>query len=163
MLVPVDEDPERRVPRARGRRAPRAPAAVQEGRAPGVVALVDGEAAGWCSVAPRIQHHRLMRSRSIPMLDEDAWSIVCFVVRAPFRRRGVADHLLAGAVAFAEAEGARVVEGYPIDAASGRVSSAFAYVGSTTLFERAGFERAAETTSRSGGAPRWVMRRELAG
>jgi len=35
------------------------------------------------------------------------------------------------------------------------------YVGTTRLFERAGFERAAETTAHSGGRVRWVMRKEL--
>lgn len=36
------------------------------------------------------------------------------------------------------------------------------YVGTVGLFERAGFVRAAPTTGRSGGRPRWVMRKELA-
>jgi hypothetical protein len=35
------------------------------------------------------------------------------------------------------------------------------YVGSVDLFEAAGFERAAETSGRSGGRPRWVMRLDL--
>src|SRR4051794_39992399 len=46
---------------------------------PGVLLYVDGEVAGWCSVAPRSSYRRLMNSRTIPRVDErDAWSIVCF-------------------------------------------------------------------------------------
>jgi hypothetical protein len=35
------------------------------------------------------------------------------------------------------------------------------YVGTVELFERAGFEQAAPTQGRSGGQPRWVMRKIL--
>jgi hypothetical protein len=54
-----------------------------------------------------------------------------------------------------------MLEAYPIDTGGGRVSSAFAYVGTTTLFESAGFERVVETDSKSGGVPRWLMRLPL--
>ena len=83
---------------------------------PGVLAYVDGEVAGWCSVAPRSSYRRLMGSRTIPFVDErDAWSIVCFVVRPAFRRQGLMHELLEGAVAHAAEHGAEVVEGYPVD------------------------------------------------
>jgi GNAT superfamily N-acetyltransferase len=134
----------------------------EQGAPPGVIAYVDGEAAGWCSVAPRESHHRLTHSRTIPTLDAVAvWSIVCFVVRPQFRRRGLARHLLAGAVEYARECGAPAIEGYPIDSASGKISSAFAYVGTTRLFESVGFERALQTSSKSGGAARWLMRLDL--
>ncbi|KQY47006.1 GNAT family N-acetyltransferase [Cellulomonas sp. Root137] len=130
---------------------------------PGVLAYVDGEAAGWCSVAPRSTYRRLMRSRTIPFVDDrDAWSIVCFVVRPAFRRRGLMHELLEGAVAHARASGAEVVEGYPIAIDGGdRVDLISGYVGTRRLFEAAGFTQAAETTGHSGGRPRVIMRREL--
>lgn len=134
----------------------------EEGAPPGVIAYVDGEPAGWCSIAPRASHHRLTHSRTIPTLDDlPVWSIVCFVVRPPFRHRGLARRLLEGAVEYARECGAPAVEGYPIDSASGKVSSAFAYVGTTSLFESVGFERAIQTSSKSGGAERWLMRLDL--
>lgn len=134
----------------------------EEGAPPGVIAYIDGEPAGWCSIAPRASHHRLTHSRTIPTLDDlPVWSIVCFVVRPQFRRRGLARHLLEGAVEYARECGAPAVEGYPIDSASGKVSSAFAYVGTTSLFESVGFERALQTSSKSGGAQRWLMRLDL--
>ncbi|MEO5533557.1 MAG: GNAT family N-acetyltransferase [Pseudolysinimonas sp.] len=129
---------------------------------PGVLAYVDGEVAGWCSVAPRSTYRRLMNSRTIPFLDErDAWSIVCFVVRAGYRKRGLMHVLLEGAVEHARANGAEIVEGYPIETGGDRVDVISGYVGTTELFEAAGFTRAAETTAHSGGKERWIMRREF--
>lgn len=129
---------------------------------PGVLAYVDGEVAGWCSVAPRSTYRRLMNSRTIPLLDErDAWSIVCFVVRAGYRKRGLMHALLDGAVEHARAHGADVIEGYPAEAGGDRLDTISGYVGTTDLFEAHGFERTAETSAHAGHRVRWIMRREL--
>lgn len=129
---------------------------------PGVLVYVDDEVAGWCSVAPRSTYRRLMRSRTLPQVDDrDPWSAVCFVVRPAHRRRGLMHVLLAGAVDHAAAHGAEVVEGYPVDVGDDRVDLISGYVGTTRLFEQAGFERVLETTGHSGGRVRWLMRREL--
>ncbi|MCC9145004.1 MULTISPECIES: GNAT family N-acetyltransferase [unclassified Arthrobacter] len=135
----------------------------EEGTPPGVVAYIDHEPAGWCSVSPRTSYHRLRTSRTIPTVDEvPVWSIVCLVIRPQFRRQGLARHLLEGAVDYARSSGAPALEAYPIDADGGRISSSLAYVGTTGLFEAAGFERVVETASKSGGKTRWLMRRSLA-
>ena len=127
-----------------------------------MVAYLDGVPVGWCALGPRSEFGRLERSRTIPRVDDrPVWSVVCFVVRPGYRRRGVAGALLDGAVAYAHSRGAVAIEGYPVDTGGTRISTAFAYVGSTTMFERAGFERVVETVARSGGKARWVMRREL--
>lgn len=129
---------------------------------PGVLAYVDGEVAGWCSIAPRSTYRRLMSSRTIPFLDDrDPWSAVCFVVRPGYRRRGLMHDLLAGAVEHAAAHGAEVVEGYPIEAGGSRVDTISGYVGTVELFEAAGFHRAGPTTAHSGHRERWIMRKEL--
>lgn len=130
---------------------------------PGVLAYVDGVAAGWCSVAPRSTYRRLMNSRTIPFLDDrDAWSAVCFVVRAGFRRQGLMHTLLAGAVEHARASGAAVIEGYPVVVEPGeKVDVISGYVGTSRLFESAGFSTAGPTTAHSGGRERVVMRLEL--
>lgn len=130
--------------------------------APGVLAYLDGEPVGWCALGPRREMGRLVRSRTIPQVDDlPVWSIVCFVVRPGYRRRGVAGALLDGAVEYARSRGAPAVEGYPADTAGERISTAFAYVGTTGMFERAGFERVVETAARTGGKPRVLMRRQL--
>jgi len=130
---------------------------------PGVLAYVDGEVAGWCSIAPKSTYRTLVNSRTIPHVDdEDAWSAVCFVVRPGFRRRGLMHDLLDGAVAHARANGARAVEGYPVDPAGERIDQTSGYVGTVRLFEAHGFTRVVLTTGRRGGKPRWLVRRDLA-
>ncbi|WP_183098084.1 GNAT family N-acetyltransferase [Nocardioides pelophilus] len=129
---------------------------------PGVLAFVDGEPAGWCSIAPRTSYRRLMRSRTIPHVDDrDPWSAVCFVVRAGFRKRGLMHDLLDGAVAHAATHGAAVVEGYPAEVGDERIDVISGYVGTTRLFEQHGFTRVVETAGHSGHRPRWLMRRDL--
>jgi GNAT superfamily N-acetyltransferase len=130
---------------------------------PGVLTYVDGEPAGWCSIAPRSSYRRLMGSRTIPFIDEqEAWSAVCFVVRPPYRGQGLMHVLLEGAIEHARAHGATLIEGYPVDSdAPGRVDVISGYVGTTAMFERAGFVRVIETNAHSGGRVRWVMRKKL--
>jgi GNAT superfamily N-acetyltransferase len=130
---------------------------------PGVLAFVDGEVAGWCSIAPKATYRALVNSRTIPHVDDaDAWSAVCFVVRPGFRRRGLMHDLLDGAVEHARGSGASVVEGYPVEADDDRVDQTSAYVGTVRLFEAHGFERVLQTKGRRGGKPRWLVRRVLA-
>ena len=131
--------------------------------APGVVAYVEGEAVGWCGLGPRASMPRLMRSRTIPLVDDvPVWSIGCFVVRTGFRRRGVARALLHGAVAYARSMGAPAIEAYPVDPGPKRISTSFGFVGFTTTFEAAGFRRVLLTDAHSAGLPRWLVRLDLA-
>lgn len=128
----------------------------------GLLAYVGGEPAGWCGVGPRMGYERLVRSKTIPTIDDrPVWSIVCFKVRVGFRRRGVARALLEAAVAEARRHGAPAIEGYPIDPEGARLDVGFSYVGFTPMFEAAGFERVVETDARSANRPRILMRREL--
>jgi GNAT superfamily N-acetyltransferase len=126
---------------------------------PGMLAYIDGEVAGWCGFGPRPSLPRLERSRTIPKIDDKpVWSILCFNIRAGFRRRGVAGALLDGVIEFARRSGAPGVEGYPIDPESERVNSSFGYVGLTSMFERRGFRRVVQTDAHSDHRPRWLMR-----
>lgn len=59
--------------------------------------------------------------------------------------------------------GAPGLEAYPVDPAGGRISGALAYVGTTGMFERAGFRRVGPTGARSAGLTRWLMRLDLTG
>lgn len=118
---------------------------------PGLIAYVDDEPAGWVAVEPRDHYPRLRRSRVVKggtveaWDDASVWSIVCFVVRRDFRRQGVSGALLAAAVDHARAEGARVVEAYPIDVAEFTTSPAGSlYHGTVSMFQAAGFADAAD-------------------
>lgn len=131
---------------------------------PGLLAYLDGEPVGWCAVGPRAGMGRLTRSRTIQQVDDlPVWSVICFVVKAGHRRRGIATRLLEEAVAFAAGRGAPAVEGYPVDAEGSRINTTLAFVGTTALFEKVGFERIAETKATSANRTRWIMRRDLAG
>jgi GNAT superfamily N-acetyltransferase len=131
---------------------------LKESPPPGMLAYVEGEVAGWCGFGSRPNLPRLVRSRTIPKVDDlPVWSIVCFLVRVGYRRRGVAA-LLDGVIDFARRSGAPGVEAYPIDPEGGRVDVGFGYVGVTPMFEKAGFRRVVETSARSDGRPRILMR-----
>ncbi len=54
--------------------------------------------------------------------------------------------------------GAPAIEGYPVDNKGKKVDLTMAYVGTRQLFEQAGFEKAADTTSTLDGFPRVLMR-----
>jgi GNAT superfamily N-acetyltransferase len=129
---------------------------------PGVLAYVGGQIAGWCGFGPRPEMERLVRSRTIPAVDDrPVWSIVCFLVRAGFRRRGVAHALLRGVIECAREHGAPALEAYPVDSGGKRIDAAFAYAGTIAMFEQEGFQRVIETSARSAGLPRWLVRLEL--
>ena len=135
---------------------------VTAGPPPGVLAYLDGIPVGWCGIGPRQDLERLVRSPTIPTVDDlPVWSIVCFLVRPGYRRRGVARALLDGVIRHARASGAPGLEAYPIDAEGRRLDVSFSYVGFTSTFEAAGFRRVTQTASRSAGRPRWLMRLDL--
>ena len=78
----------------------------------------------------------------------------CIRVRPGHRGKGISRALLEGAVAYARSKGAPAVEGYPVDNRGKKVDLTMAYVGTRKLFEDAGFIKAADTSSVSGGFPR---------
>jgi len=129
---------------------------------PGVIAYIDGRIVGWCGFGPRYEMERLVRSRTIPAVDNrPVWAIVCFLVRSGYRRRGVARALLHGAIECASSHRAPALEAYPVDPDGKRIDATFAYVGTLSMFEQEGFRRVIETSARSAGLPRWLMRLEL--
>ena len=113
---------------------------VAAGDAPGLLAYHEGEPVGWCAVAPREIYPRLERSRVLKRVDaEPVWSVTCFFVARPMRRRGVTVALLEAAVWYAQARGARIVEGYPVEPRRGGIPDTFAWTGTASAFRRAGF------------------------
>lgn len=128
---------------------------------PGVLAYDGDEPVGWAAVAPR-SDTSFARSRRIPHVDDlPVWSLWCIRVRPGHRKSGVSHALIAGAVEFARAQGAPVIEAYPIDSGGAKVDMTMAYAGIRKNFERAGFSHAADTTSVLAGFPRVLMRLDL--
>lgn len=122
-------------------------------RPQGVIARLGDEPVGWVQLGPRTAYPRLCESRALRVVTGDdiddpaVWSVTCFVVKVGRRRRGVATALLAAAVDLAREQGARVLEGHPVDVAAraGKVAGAELYHGVATTFERAGFQEFGRT------------------
>lgn len=124
---------------------------VDAGPPPGLIAYVDGEAAGWVRIGPRTAQARIARMRIIkgsdePLDDDDAWAVTCFVVRREYRRRGLNNALLEAAVDFARQHGARVVEGYPFDLAAKKSSANSLFHGTLSTFLDVGFREVSRTS-----------------
>jgi hypothetical protein len=130
----------------------------------GLVAFLEGEPVGWCAIAPRSAHPRLLRNNRVPWegrtedkLDESVWAVTCFVTRAGFRRRGISYVLAQASIGFAKERGARALEGYPIITKPGQdITWGEVHVGSRSIFEAAGFAEVSQPTPR-----RFVMRVDL--
>ena len=135
---------------------------VLSGKTPGILAYSGGKPVGWCAVAPRRAYTRLERSRILkPVDDQPVWSVVCFYVDKAFRRKGLTVGLLNAAVQLAAANGARIVEGYPVEPKQGtleqrKMPDPFVYTGLASAFKQAGF---IEEARRSETRP--VMRRYI--
>jgi GNAT superfamily N-acetyltransferase len=126
-----------------------------------VLAYDGDEVVGWAAVHPRADTS-FARNRKIPSVDDlDVWSVWCIRVRPGHRGEGISHHLLAGAVEFARANGAVAIEGYPVDNQGAKVDLTMAYVGTKSLFEKAGFTKASDTDSVLDGFPRVLMRLDL--
>ena len=129
---------------------------------PGVVTYLDGTPVGWCSIGPRAEIPRLERSKLIrPVDDVPVWSIICVVVRGGHRQRGVTTHLLEGAVDYAASRGAPAVEAHPVDPERAGWTLTMAFVGTRSMFEKAGFAVVGTTDAVASRMPRLVMRRML--
>ncbi|OIH92288.1 GNAT family N-acetyltransferase [Curtobacterium sp. MCBA15_001] len=130
----------------------------------GVVAYRDDEPVGWVAVEPRPAFVRLRKTR-VPWTgrdedrtDEGVWAIACFVVRKGFRRQGLSHALVVGAVEHARRNGARAVEGYPMQFTPGKEDVwGELFVGPVSAFVAAGFREVTHPTPR-----RFVMRLDLA-
>lgn len=113
----------------------------RRGRAPGLLAYLDGEVVGWVAVAPRGELSRVDRSKATPRVDDvDVWVVPCITVRKEARGRGVALALIEAAVDHAARHGAPAVEAYA-RAGRARVHDDYAFFGTEPLFRRAGFRR----------------------
>ena len=124
-------------------------------RPPGLLAYVDDEPVGWISIEPREVFTKLSRSRILaPVDDKPVWSIVCFFVAKNYRNRGISVALIEGAVQHARKQGARIIEGYPVDPKKKPMPPVFAFTGLTAAYRKTRFK---EVARRSKTRP--IMRR----
>jgi ribosomal protein S18 acetylase RimI-like enzyme len=104
--------------------------------------VFDGdEAVAWCQYGspeelPNI-HHRKEYEATLDRLPD--YRITCIFIDKKYRRRGVTEIALRGAMDLIAQAGGGVVEGYPHDTNDGRKVSVL-YNSTRSLYERAGFE-----------------------
>lgn len=115
-------------------------ALVKSGEVPAILAYHKGQPIGWCSVAPREKFPALDRSHVLQRVDnQPVWSIVCFFIAKPFRKQGLLEKLLIAAIEYARQQGAKIIEGYPIEPKKGKIADVFAYTGLASAFRKVGF------------------------
>lgn len=125
---------------------------------PGLIGYRGTMPVGWVSLGPREDYAKLQNSPVMKPVDGlPVWSVVCFVVPAPFRGQGVARRLLAGAVAYTRQRGVRTLEAYPLDKAEPSAGQS-SWFGSKAMYDQAGFH---EVARRKPARP--VVRLRLAG
>ncbi|UCF07095.1 MAG: GNAT family N-acetyltransferase [bacterium] len=130
---------------------------IDSGEVPGILAYDGTEPVGWCSVAPREAFPVLERSRVLKRIDDKpVWSVVCFFIHRRYRRKGISLELLREAVRYAASQGARIVEGYPVEPKKGTTADLFAFTGLSSTFLQAGFKEAARRSE-----TRPIMRYEV--
>jgi len=120
-----------------------------DGNVPGILAYQDEQPIGWCAVAPRAEFTRLENSRILkPVDDKPVWSVTCFFINRKFRNTGLSVELLNASKKFVKTNGGKIIEGYPIEPRENKMPDAFAWVGLSRTFIKAGFkevERRSET------------------
>lgn len=115
-------------------------ALVDAGPPPGLIGYRDGEPVAWIALGPREDFAKLRRSPVMkPVDDKPVWSVLCFVVPAAHRGQGLARAMLKAAIAYAKAQGAQLLEAYPVDRPQRSADDASLWFGSKSLFDREGF------------------------
>ena len=116
---------------------------VDKGEFTGLIAYDGRTPVGWLSLGPREAYAKLQRSSVMkPVDDAKVWSIICFVVPAEHRGKGVARALLDGGIVFAKKHKVKLLEAYPVDK-SGRSHDDFMWFGAKSMFDAAGFREVA--------------------
>ena len=125
-------------------------AEIDAGPPPGIVAYVDGEAAGWIRIGPRTAQARVPRTRIIAAATEETfddgsvWAVTCFVVRREHRGQGINFALLQAGIEYAKSSGARLIEGYPVDTGGEKMRTNDLFHGTLGTYLSAGFEKKTE-------------------
>lgn len=111
---------------------------LQEGRVYGYLASVAGRPAGWVNASLRSEYALYCRGDDEAPPDAAVIGIACFVIAPPYRRHGLASHLLDAVLAGAPARGVSHVEAYPLHEAA--ESETVNFRGPRSLLQSRGFE-----------------------
>tara|TARA_Y100000815_G_scaffold2504_2_gene2279 strand:+ start:1309 stop:1887 length:579 start_codon:yes stop_codon:yes gene_type:complete len=135
---------------------------IETGPPPGLLGYLGGEPVAWMQIGPRADVPQFNNSGRVcapladgPAEDERVWAISCFFTKSAWRGQGLSHAMVAAGIDHARQNGARLLEACPMDHAK-QAKSVGLFVGSTQVFEKAGFSEAA---LRKPGRP--LMRLEL--
>lgn len=124
-------------------------AIVDSDEVPGILAYANGKPIAWCSVAPREAFPSLERSRTLKKVDDQpVWSIVCFYVAKPYRRKGLMAELLRAAIDYSRQYGAKIVEGYPLEPKHDNLHPVSTFTGIFSAFQEVGFVEVARRSEK---------------
>ncbi|UCF96914.1 MAG: GNAT family N-acetyltransferase [Spirochaetaceae bacterium] len=124
-------------------------AIIRSGEVPGLLAYLEDDPIGWCSVAPREVFPVLDRSPVLKRIDDQpVWSIVCFYIARRHRRCGLEGLLVEAALDYARSRGATIVEAYPVDRETRQFDPGSAFTGTIGTFQKLGFEEVARRSKR---------------
>ena len=113
---------------------------VESGGIPGILAYIDEEPCGWCSVAPRESFESLQRSRVLkPIDDQEVWSIVCFFIHKQHKGKNLGLKLIEGAIEYVKSQGGKIIEAYPTILKSDKAPPVSTFMGIPKIFKKAGF------------------------
>lgn len=121
---------------------------LESGEVPGILAYVDGDPVGWCSVAPRESYGSLNRSPVLKRIDDQpVWSIVCFFIDKNHRGEGITKELIQAAVEYVRTHGGTVIEAYPTQPKGKRLPPVSSFMGTPSVYEQVGFVECARPSA----------------
>ncbi|MEY9532471.1 GNAT family N-acetyltransferase [Sinorhizobium fredii] len=120
-------------------------ARIEAGPPPGILGYCEGKPVAWVQVGPRydVPQFNGLRTCSRPLEEREAedagvWAVSCFFLSSPLRGKGLSHRILAAAIDHARKGGAHYLDACPIDH-SKQPKSVALYIGSTAIFDAAGF------------------------
>lgn len=131
---------------------------VKAGQARAALVFDGDRCVGWAQFGPpseiSVQHRKQVEVDGYRWPD---YRITCFFIDRDYRRQGVAERALQGALELIAAAGGGRVESYPQDTGGKKTSASYLYNATASLFERNGFE-----LERTKGKNHTVMSRTVA-
>ncbi len=122
---------------------------IRRGPPPGLLAWRGDDPIGWLQIGPRADVPQWNNPRrattplpDAPADDPDIWAISCFFFAPRERGQGLSHAMVAAGIDHARENGARLLEACPMDRAK-QSKSVGLYVGSTSVFAKAGFQEVA--------------------
>ena len=130
---------------------------VSSSKPTGLIATYENEAIGWMALAPREDYIKIENARSLKRIDDKpVWSITCLFIKKEFRRMGVSQIMIKGAIEYAQKNNIRILEAYPVIPYDEKVPPPFLWVGVLSTFTRNGFK-----IVRQNGKSKAMVRKEV--